>query len=95
MGRPRIMPFTHTVEDRILHFRWNGVISREDLQRFGAEMPGLVERIGFIPDVLHTFDEVTGYSFQPLMVYLFSMLRKRATIPRPVKSAAVAKTPRS
>ena len=87
------MPYTHTVEDRILHFSWFGVLSLEDLQTFGRNMPGLVASLGFSPNILHTFDEMKGYSFQPIMVYMFSLLRKRAKIPHPVKSAAVAKTP--
>ncbi len=88
------MPFTHTVENRLLHFRWHGVISRKDLQTFGRNMPGLVASLGFSPNILHTFDGMKGHSFQPLMVYMFSLLRKRAQIPAPVKSAAVAKTPK-
>lgn len=86
------MPFTHSVENHILHFNWYGIISRDDLQAFGEGMPGLVDSLGFLPCVLHTFDEMKDYSFQPIMVYMYSLLRKRAKIPQPVKAAAVAKT---
>jgi hypothetical protein len=87
------MPFTHTVEGRLLHIHWSGVVSRDDLQRFGGTMPGLVAGLGFVPDVLHSFEAVEGYSFQPFVVYLVSLLRKRVTIPAPVRAAAVATKP--
>ena len=54
---------------------------------------GLAAELGFAPDVLHTFDAVAGYSFQPIAAYALSLLRKRAVIPYPVRSAAVARTP--
>ncbi len=87
------MPYSHTLEERILHFRWYGIIPREDLQTFGKNMPGLVAQLGFNPDILHTFEELEGHKFQPLVVYMFSLLRKRAQIPQPTKSAAVATRP--
>ena len=87
------MPFTHAVEDDIVHFSWHGVITREDLQTFGKNMPALAASLGTVPFVLHTFKEVQGYRFQPLVVYTFSLLRKRAKIPYPVKSAVVVDAP--
>lgn len=87
------MPFSHTVEDRVVHVAWHGLVSREDLQAFGKAMPQLVASLGFIPDVLHTFEAVDGYGFQPITVYMFSLLRKRVHIPKPVRSAVVATTP--
>ena len=85
------MPFSHTVEDRLLHITWFGVITRDDLQRFGESMPRIVAELGYSPNLLHTFAAVEGYTFQPLMVYTFSLLRKRVAIPSPVLSAAVAR----
>lgn len=85
------MPFTHTLEDKILHVTWFGVISREDLKAFGEAMPGLMQSLDFCPHILHTFDEVEGYDFQPIVVYTFSLLRKRVTIPTPVRSAALVR----
>ena len=87
------MPFTHAVEDDILHFNWYGIITREDLQTFGKNMPALAASLGFVPNVLHTFDQMTGYRFQPLVGYTLSLLRKREKIPYPVKAAAVVNTP--
>jgi hypothetical protein len=87
------MPFTHTIEDRIVHVEWAGIVSKEDLQAIGKLMPRLSAELGFAPDVLHTFDAVTGYGFQPIAAYMVSLLRKRAVIPCPVRSASVVKTP--
>ncbi|MBK8475551.1 MAG: hypothetical protein IPL39_04370 [Opitutaceae bacterium] len=89
------MPYTYTIEDRIVHLAWSGVVAKEDLQAIGREMPRLAAELGFAPDVLHTFDAVAGYSFQPIAAYALSLLRKRVVIPYPVRSAAVARTPES
>lgn len=89
----RRVPYNYTIEDRIVHLAWSGVVSKEDLQAIGKEMPRLAAELGFAPDVLHTFDAVAGYSFQPIAAYALSLLRKRAVIPYPVRSAAVARTP--
>ena len=87
------MPYTYTIEDRIVHIAWAGVISKDDLQSIGKDIPRLAGLLGFAPDVLHTFDGMTGYSFQPIAAYVLSLVRKRVTIPHPVRSASVAKTP--
>lgn len=76
-----------------MHVSWHGVITKEDLQAFGRAMPQIVGGLGFMPDVLHTFERVVAYSFQPITVYMFSLLRKRVHIPTPVRSAVVATTP--
>ena len=89
------VPYTYTIEDRIVHLAWSGVVAKEDLQAIGREMPRLAAELGFAPDVLHTFDAVAGYSFQPIAAYALSLLRKRVVIPYPVRSAAVARTPES
>ena len=87
------MPYTATVEGRIVHIAWHGVVSREDLQSIGKEIPRLAAERGFAPDVLHTFGLMQGYTFQPIAAYVLALVRKRATIPHPVKSALVATTP--
>lgn len=89
---PPSMPYTFSIDGRIVHFAWSGVVAKEDLQSIGKEMPRLARELGFAPNVLHTFDAVTGHSFQPLAVYMHSLLRKRVVIPTPVRSAAVTKT---
>ena len=86
------MPYTHTIKDRIVHITWEGIVSKEDLQSIGKLMPRLSGELGFAPDVLHTFDAVTGYGFPPIAAYMLSLLRKRVAIPIPVRSAVVVKT---
>jgi hypothetical protein len=87
------MPYTHTVEGRIVHIVWSGVVSKEDLQSLGEDLPRFAAELGFAPDLLHNFDAVTGYGFQPIAAYMLSLVRKRLAIAHPVKSASVAKTP--
>lgn len=87
------MPYTYAVEDQVVHISWHGVVSKEDLRSFGEEMPRIVAKIGIVPDLLHTFERMERYSFQPIAVYMFSLLRKRVQIPRLSRSAIVATTP--
>jgi hypothetical protein len=87
------MPYTYTVEDRIVHIAWDGTISRQDLQSVDQEMPRLAVRLGFGPNVLHTFAEATGHNYELITAYMVSLIRKRIAIPHPVKSALVATTP--
>lgn len=84
------MPYTYTIEGRIVHLAWHGVVSREDLGALGADMPRIGRQLGFAPDVIHTFQDVTGYSFQPLVAYTYSLLQKRVQIPNPIRAAIVA-----
>lgn len=86
------MPYSYTVEARIVHVSWHGVIAKEDLEAFGGEMPRVGRELGFPPDVLHTFEGVTGYSFQPITAYVYSLLQKRVVIPSPVRAAMVVGT---
>ncbi len=87
------MPFQHQIEGRVVHIEWHGVVSKRDLQEVGRLMPRVAAEVGFAPDVLHTFGAMQGYSFQPIAVYMLSLLRKRAEIPAGVRSATIATTP--
>ncbi|HLP03187.1 MAG TPA: hypothetical protein VK163_14260 [Opitutaceae bacterium] len=87
------MPYHHTVEGRIVHVHWQGVITRSDLEAFGKDMPLLGRRLGFAPDVLHTFDETNGSSFKPIDAYHYSLQLKQVSIPNPIRAAIVATTP--
>ena len=86
------MPYSHTTEGRILHVSWHGMVTKDDLVAFGADMPRLGRELGFAPDVLHTFAAVTGHSFQPIAAYMYSLLQKRVQIPSPIRAAIVATT---
>ncbi len=87
------MPYSYTIEERIVHVSWHGVVDREDLASFGADMPRVGRALGYAPDVLHTFDGVTANNFQPIAAYLYSLLQKRVEIPNPIRAAIVATTP--
>ncbi len=84
------MPYSYTIDGRIVRVAWHGVVAKEDLESFGAAMPQVGRSLGFAPDVLHTFDGVTGHSFQPIAAYLYSLLQKRERIPNPVRAAIIA-----
>jgi hypothetical protein len=87
------MPFTATVEDKIIHIAWEGVVSQDDLQHVDREIPRLATELRFAPNVLHTFDAVTERGFEPMAVYAVSQQRRQRKIPVPVKSALVVRTP--
>ncbi len=87
------MPYSYTTEGRIVHVSWHGLVTKDDLVAFGVDMPRVGQELGFAPDVLHTFDAVTGHSFQPIAAYMYSLLQKRVRIPNPIRAAIVATTP--
>ncbi len=76
-----------------MHIRWSGVLTQADLGRIGQLMPQLVRELGFIPQLLHTYDAVTGCDFPPLAVYEHSEQRRHLHIPQATRAALVAKTP--
>ena len=86
------MPYTYTIEGRIVHVAWHGTIAREDLESFGEAMPRVGRELGYAPDVIHTFEGTIGYSFQPIAAYMYSLLQRRAQIPNPIRAAIVATT---
>lgn len=87
------MPYTYAIEGRLVHVSWQGVVSKEDLQSLGETLPRLARELDCPPDILHTFDGVGGYTFQPIAAYMLALMRKRVEIPVPVRSAVVATTP--
>ena len=87
------MPISHTIEGRIVHVNWSGVITNADLAAIGALMPRLAKELGFVPHVLNTYDGVMGSDFDPEAIYAQSMQRRHQPIPPQAKSAMVATTP--
>ena len=83
------MPYTHTIEGRIVHVCWYGAITHQDLDVFGAEMPRIGRSLGFAPDVLHTFAAVTGLGLKPIEAFAYSLRRSQEPIPNPIRSAIV------
>ena len=86
------MPFSCTIEERCVHVAWREAISVEDLREFGREMPRIGRTLGRAPDVIHTFEEVTGLGFDPSAAYEYSMSQKAVAIPNPIRAAMVATT---
>lgn len=86
------MPFSHQIEGRIVHLRWRGVMATEELSLIGPLMRELSRELGFVPQLLHTFDEISGCDLAPLAAYEHSAERQRVPIPKPARAAAVAKT---
>ena len=86
------MPYSYFNEGRIVHVSWHGLVTKEDLVAFVDDMPRVGQALGLAPDVLHTFEAVTGHSFQPIAAYMYSLLQKRTQIPNPIRAAIVATT---
>ncbi|HLP03344.1 MAG TPA: hypothetical protein VK163_15060 [Opitutaceae bacterium] len=88
------MPFTYSIAGRLIHFRWSGTLTRDDLQMLGATMPELARQVaqatGRAPQVLHDFGAVEACDFPPIAAYEHSLRRRTVPIPEPVKSAIVA-----
>jgi hypothetical protein len=86
------MPFTCTVEDRLVRVSWSDLVTREDLDAFAEEMPRLGRSLGFAPDVLHCFEAVTGFTFDPTEAFHYSRKQRQVEIPNPIRVALVATT---
>lgn len=86
------MPYSHSIKDHYLHIQWHGELCNEDLRSIGAELPGISARLGYAPNVLHTFDDVTGGKIEPWSIFQHSLRREDTRLPNKAKSAAVAKT---
>ena len=86
------MPYTYTIGERIVHVCWSGMIAKEDFDSLAKDMPRIGRELGFAPDVLHTFEETTGFSFEPIAAYQYSLRQKQAKIPNPVRAAMVVTT---
>ena len=86
------MSYSYSIEERIVHVRWQGVIAADDLDAFGQDMPRIGKELGFAPNVLHTFAETTGFSFEPVAAYQYSLLQKQVKIPNPIRAAMVVGT---
>lgn len=86
------MPYDVTVEGRIVHIAWTGVIAQADLDSLLREMPRIGRDLGAAPDVIHTFDDTTGFSFEPGAAYQHSLQQRETEIPNPIRVAIVATT---
>jgi hypothetical protein len=86
------MPYDVTVEGRIVHISWTGVVAQADLDSLRREMPRIGRELGSAPDVIHTFDDTKGFSFTPGAAYDYSLQQRDVEIPNPIRVAIVATT---
>lgn len=86
------MPYSHSIKEHYIHIQWHGELCNEDLRSIGAELPGISAKLGYAPNILHTFDEVTGGKIEPWSIFQHSLRREDTRLPNKAKSAAVAKT---
>jgi len=84
------MPYSHTIKGRTVRICWYGNITQADLDVFGLEMPQIGRKLGFAPDVLHTFDGVQDQGLMPIEAFTYSLRRGLEPIPNPIRSAIVA-----
>ncbi len=89
------MPIICTTEGRIVHAAWSGMITKDDLENLGKEMPRIGRELGFAPDVIHTYEGVTDVGFEPVAAYQYPLQQKQVSIPSPVRSAMVVTTKES
>ncbi len=89
------MPYTCTLDGRIVRVCWQGMITQDDLASFGKEMPRIGRQLGFAPDVLHSFDGSDGVGFEPAAAYHYSVQQRQITIPNPIRSAQVVSSKES
>lgn len=89
------MPLSFTLEEALVHVSWHGVISQADLDSLGNELPSIGRKLGFAPNVLHTFATETELGFDPTAAYHYSLRQRQVVIPNPVRAAIVATTKES
>ncbi|ACB77340.1 hypothetical protein [Opitutus terrae] len=87
------MPYQFTQTDEFVLIEWCGEMTDEDLVALGRQMPQIATKIGYAPNVLHTFDQVTGAQIKPWSIFEHSLRQKRLRLKNPIKCAWVVHTP--
>lgn len=87
------MPYQLTQTDEFVHIEWSGEMTDEDLVALGQQMPEIATRLGYAPNALHTFDQVTGAQIKPWSIFEHSLRQKRLRLKNPIKCAWVVRTP--
>lgn len=87
------MPYTITPNDAFTHVAWHGVMEVLDLENIAKELAMLGQRLGRVPPVLHTFDQVTEVHMEPIIAYRQALRRNEMHVPNRVKAATVATSP--
>ncbi|HOF08455.1 MAG TPA: STAS/SEC14 domain-containing protein [Opitutaceae bacterium] len=86
------MPYTHTIEGRIIHIAWSGRITKDDLAKLGRELPQIAGKLHFAPNVLHTYDDSIELGFELTKIHHYSTVAKQVPPPVPIRSAMVNAT---
>ncbi len=87
------MPYTLHLHDHLAHIKWHGSLTADDPQRILEEFPRLTYQLGYAPDFLHTFDEVTALQFSLPELPSSSRFPLLLRPERQVRCAAVARGP--
>lgn len=80
-------------ENSLVHVRWSGILSNQDLASLFEELPRASAEAGFAPPVLHTFDEVERVDIEPTALVRHSRDRVWTLLPNPIRSASVGASP--
>ena len=84
------MPYTHTIEGRIIHIAWSGRITKDDLAKLGRELSQIAGKLHFAPNVLHTYDDSIELGFELTEIHHYSAAAKQVKPPVPIRAAMVS-----
>ncbi len=89
------MPIRIEILPEYVHVTWYGSLANDDLALLGTEMPKLGIQLGKVPNVLHTFDEVTGIGMQFEAMHSHGRHLGRIKLPNRSRTASVCSNPLS
>lgn len=87
------MPYERVIDAAFVHYRWRGEFTKSDLLAIGRELPELAQRLGYAPNVLHTFPKGLAGKIEPWTVFEHSIRRRNTVLQNPAKVAWVAREP--
>lgn len=85
------MPYQLTQTEDFVHIEWCGEMTDDDLIALSRQMPQIATRLGYAPNVLHTFDQVTGAKIKPWSLFEHSLRQKRLRLRNPIKCGWVVR----
>ena len=84
------MPYTHTIEGRIIHIAWSGRTTKDDLAKLGHELPQIANSLRFPANILHTYEEAISLGFELTEIHHYSAAAKQVKPPVPIRAAMVS-----
>jgi len=87
------MPFRLHIQAPLVHIEWYGELVNADFTRFLTELPKIGRQLGYAPNLLHTFDEVTDAHLHYDEANAQAEHRSRIALPNKIRSATVANRP--